>query len=149
MAGAIRITEATSLALHGLTMLAGTEKAVLSVREMAQEMAASEAHLAKVLQRLVKAGLVRSGRGPTGGFSLAKPKEEINLLDIYEAMEGPLISGCYLNHTECMFAECIFGNMLDQLTKEFRNYLASRDLNSFAGALRCKQKGDSHDTTNA
>jgi len=53
-------------------------------------------YLLKILQQLVKAGLLRSKRGPRGGFSLAKPAEEISLLDMLEAVDGPMISHLHL-----------------------------------------------------
>ena len=46
-------------------------------------------YLFKVLQQLVKANVLRSMRGPHGGFSLARPAEEITMLEIIEAVDGP------------------------------------------------------------
>lgn len=51
--------------------------------------------LEQVLSALKKAGLVESVRGSQGGYNLARTPEEINLADILEAIEGPLIAtGC-------------------------------------------------------
>jgi len=46
--------------------------------------------VAKILQSLVRAGLLRSSRGTGGGFSLARERERIALLEVVEAIEGPL-----------------------------------------------------------
>ena len=49
-------------------------------------------YLLKILHQLVRGGVLRSKRGPRGGFSLAKKPEDINFLQIIEAVEGPLRS---------------------------------------------------------
>jgi Rrf2 family protein len=49
-------------------------------------------YLLKILHQLVRGGVLRSKRGPRGGFSLAQKPEDINFLQIIEAIEGPLRS---------------------------------------------------------
>jgi Rrf2 family protein len=53
-------------------------------------------YLLKILQQLVKAEVLRSKRGPRGGFFLAKPADQITLLDIIEAVDGPLVTNAHL-----------------------------------------------------
>ena len=65
----LKISEAATLALHTAFFLVTNPDRRLTTREMASTMGASEAHLSKVLQRLVHAGLVESVRGPKGGFA--------------------------------------------------------------------------------
>ncbi len=55
-------------------------------------------YLLKILQQLVRVNILRSKRGPSGGFSMARPTNEINMLEIIEAISGPL-SG-HLDFTE-------------------------------------------------
>ena len=47
-------------------------------------------YLLKILQQLVRANVLRSKRGPRGGFSMAKPVNKINMLEIIEAVDGPI-----------------------------------------------------------
>jgi Rrf2 family protein len=47
-------------------------------------------YLLKILQQLVRANVLRSKRGPRGGFSLAKATNKITMLEIIEAVDGPL-----------------------------------------------------------
>jgi Rrf2 family protein len=47
-------------------------------------------YLLKILQQLVRANVLRSKRGPRGGFSMARPTNEISMLEIIEAISGPL-----------------------------------------------------------
>jgi len=112
MTSLLRISEASSLALHTVTVLAGSPNRVRSARGVARALGASETHLAKVLQRLAKAGIVRSTRGPKGGFKLAKPADEITFLDVYEAIEGRLVTtDCLLDKPVCGGA-CMMGGLL-------------------------------------
>lgn len=104
MGDILKISEAAALALHAMALLADCdERDHLSTKEMAEKLKASAAHLAKVLQRLEKAGLVASIRGPKGGFALGKGAGEIRLLDIYEAIEGRV------SPTRCLFGEAVCG----------------------------------------
>jgi Rrf2 family protein len=47
-------------------------------------------YLLKILQQLVRANVLRSKRGPRGGFTLAKPTSKITMLEIIEAVDGPI-----------------------------------------------------------
>ena len=49
-------------------------------------------YLLKILQQLVRANVLRSKRGPRGGFSMARPTKKITMLEIIEAVDGPLTS---------------------------------------------------------
>ncbi|MBN1815996.1 MAG: Rrf2 family transcriptional regulator [Sedimentisphaerales bacterium] len=49
-------------------------------------------YLLKILQQLVRANILRSKRGPRGGFTMARPTKEITMLEIIEAVSGPLTS---------------------------------------------------------
>ncbi len=49
-------------------------------------------YLLKILQQLVRANVLHSKRGPRGGFSLAKTPKKITMLEIIEAVEGPMIN---------------------------------------------------------
>ena len=72
MSSVLKISDAATLALHTAVLLADRTEGPLTTKEIALTFGISEAHLAKVLQRLAKAGIVHSGRGPKGGFLLGK-----------------------------------------------------------------------------
>ncbi|MGQ9748050.1 MAG: RrF2 family transcriptional regulator [Candidatus Caldatribacteriaceae bacterium] len=127
--GILKISEALSLAIHGLSLLALEEGDQEKVKDLASKIGVSKAHLAKVLQQLVKAGILYSTRGPKGGFVLAKQPEKITLLEIYQAVEGPLREeACLLQKEVCPFSRCIFGDFLPVANRQFREYLAQRTL---------------------
>lgn len=128
MKNIIQISEASSLALHGMGILAVARRR-MSIHEIAAATGASEAHLSKVFQRLVKEGMVRSIRGPGGGFDLARSPESITLLDIYSAIEGrPSSDTCLLRSGSCPFMSCIFGDLIENLTERFLGYLGDTTL---------------------
>ncbi|MCK4620269.1 MAG: Rrf2 family transcriptional regulator, partial [Desulfobacterales bacterium] len=67
MSNIIKISEAASMAIHAMVFLASESGRIVPSREIATTLRSSEAHLSKVMQRLAKAGLVSSTRGPKGG----------------------------------------------------------------------------------
>ena len=125
----LRMPEAAALGLHATVLLAGNSNGPVPVRELAAALKASQAHLSKVMQRLVRAGLVASTRGPRGGFVLARPSEEITLLQVYEAIEGRIEPGnCVFGDAPCDRETCIFGVFLVDFDARFREYLAQARL---------------------
>jgi Rrf2 family protein len=48
-------------------------------------------YLLQVMQQLVKSGILTSKKGPNGGFSLARPATEITMLEVLEAIDGPVL----------------------------------------------------------
>lgn len=134
MTGVVQISEAVSLAMHGMGLLAVSGRR-MRVKEMAQRVHVSEAHLAKVFQRLVKAGLVESTRGPMGGFELSRDPSEIDLLEIYQSIEGhPKEGYCLIKGIECPFRKCIFGGTIAKMTEEFMEYLKNTNLGELVGS---------------
>ena len=125
MKSILNISEAYSLALHAMAMVAAHGgEAPVSAHEIASRLGVSESHLSKVLQRLAKAGMLRSSRGPGGGFYLGRPAVEITLRDIYEGVEGPLVLGDCLIGTEiCGGKSCVFDDMIHKVNGEFKDYL--------------------------
>ena len=132
----LNISEAASMALHTMVLLAVRQDKLLSTRDIASALNVSEAHLAKVLQRLAKAGLVRSTRGPKGGFALQKAPHEITLRDVYEAMEGPLRpTDCLLASPVCGNEDCILGTLLGRVNQQVSQYLAGTRLSEVQHGL--------------
>ncbi len=138
MSSLIKISEAASLAFHTMVILAGDCGRPLSARAMAATLGVSEAHLAKVLQRLGREGLVNSRRGPRGGFSIGRPAGEITLLEVYEATEGPLQSrDCLLEKQVCS-GDCLLGDLLRDVDSRVRSYLSKTRLSDIATILTCE-----------
>jgi Rrf2 family protein len=81
-------------------------KKVSFVNEISEEYKIPRSFLAKILQKLVKAKIVRSYRGVKGGFSLTKPAHDITVLDVLEAIEGKLaLNICVPDKKKCAFSK--------------------------------------------
>lgn len=81
-------------------------KKVSFVNEISEEYKIPRSFLAKILQKLVKAKIVRSYRGVKGGFSLARPAKEITVLDVLQAIEGKLsLNICVVDRKRCGFSK--------------------------------------------
>ena len=61
-------------------------------RHIAEEEQIPAHFLAKILQELTRKGLLRSNKGPSGGFALRVPASQIRLLDLVEALDGPALA---------------------------------------------------------
>lgn len=133
MADFLKISDATALALHSMVHLAMDPEACSSTAEIAEFFGASRHHLAKVHQRLTRAGLIISQRGPSGGVRLAKEPESIRLLDIYEAMEGSMLCNpCLFGHDTCPRKDCVLRMLLPGLARQVRTYFEKTTLATLA-----------------
>jgi len=133
MSGLVKVSDAASLGLHAAVLLATRTGTFVPAVRMAEELGVSQAHLAKVLQWLARAGIVRSVRGPHGGFALARNPGAISLAEVFEAIEGPLTpGGCLLGRPACDGTKCIFGGLLAKVETEVGRYLAATTLAQFS-----------------
>jgi Rrf2 family protein len=87
----LRVSRKIDYALRAMVHLASiAPDRVVPFRGIAREMDVPEDFLAKILKTLVDQGLVRSARGPHGGYTLGRPASEISFLEVIEAVEGPV-----------------------------------------------------------
>ena len=126
MATILKISEATTLAFHAMTYIAAHPERPVSTATLAKRFKASAAHLSKVMQRLTHIGLLKSQRGPSGGFLLTRPAETVTLIEVYEAIEGPLPdSTCLFDEQVCSGEACVLSGLLKSVQKEVSKYLKS------------------------
>lgn len=129
MSKPIQISEAASIGIHALVLIANSEKNFMNVNVISERTGASKNHIAKVMQTLVRAGFVHSVRGPAGGFSLDKESENISLLEIFEAIEGKIsMRACPFEKAICPFDSCLMGGIFHKLTDELVTYLKANTL---------------------
>lgn len=89
-------------AIHALCLLANKQPlSATPVASLAWQMAqawpnASATYLSKVVQALVQGGILVSLRGSAGGYGFSRPPAELSLLDVVNALEGPLDASCPL-----------------------------------------------------
>ena len=103
----LRISRKIDYGLRAMIYLASiSPEAIVPFREIARQMMIPEDFLAKILKTLVDHKLVRSARGPHGGYSLGRPASQINFLEVIEAVEGPIaINVCLDGDDPCGKAE--------------------------------------------
>ena len=111
----------------------------VSLEVLAQEQRIPERYLAKIVQDLRRNGLIRSVRGAHGGYVLSKPPAQVNLLDIWQALEGPFYPvECLQMPTSCgMAAECVTRDVWDRIRTALTQVLATENL----GTLVRRYKG--------
>lgn len=98
----LRVTKLTDYASVVLTVLAARPGDVSSAAELADLAGLEVPTVSKLLKPLAQAGLVEGFRGVHGGYRLARAAHQISLVDIVEAMEGPLaMTECSLDHGDC------------------------------------------------
>lgn len=88
----MHVTAKADYAVRAVVELASSSQdSPRKVDEVAQAQGIPVSFLENILTQLRSAGIVRSQRGPEGGYWLAKPAAEVNLAQIIRAVEGPLV----------------------------------------------------------
>jgi Rrf2 family protein len=87
----MKLTRASSYALHAVAFMAAQkhDRPVAS-HKIAEARGIPERFLLKVLKPLVSARVLHSIKGPNGGYRLARPASEISMLEVLEAVDGPI-----------------------------------------------------------
>ncbi len=89
----MKLSGATGYGLLAVAYIAqNKDQGLILSQDVAKKYNIPLEYLLKILQQLVRANVLRSKRGPRGGFSLAKPTKKITMLQIIEAVEGPMTS---------------------------------------------------------
>src|ERR1051325_6670214 len=86
--------------------------------------------VAKIFQRLVRAGILRSAKGRGGGFALARPQHQITLMDIVQAIQGPhALDGCVVGLERCNDQmPCGQHDLYKPIRQRFKDYLMTTTL---------------------
>lgn len=97
------ITRATEYAIRAVLFMASQPRGeIVLKKDICREQDITPAFLTKILQPLIKLGIVGSHRGVGGGFFLMKDPAEVTLLDVIRAEEGPLhLNLCLADETHC------------------------------------------------
>lgn len=129
MSGIVSVSEAASIAFHTAFYLASSGKQLVRNQELADELHVSQEHLAKIIQRMARAGVVKTVRGPKGGCCLTEQGKASSLLQIYEAVEGPYNKlGCLLQQKICSDECCLLGGLLQKMSNEIYRQLKTTTL---------------------
>jgi len=99
----VKVSQASAYALHALMyMVRHRTQLPATSATIAKSEGIPPGYLAKVLQRLAKAGFVQSVRGRNRGYVFARDPEEVSLLELFDTLEGRSLFGdCPLKHCAC------------------------------------------------
>lgn len=129
------ITRATEYSIRALLHLAERHPApVVSKQEICDAAGVTPAFLTKILQPLIRAGLVRSKRGVAGGFCLARDPEKLTLLDVMRAADEPMtLNLCLLSEHACeRTCECPVHDLWTEARERIEEVFSRRTLADLA-----------------
>lgn len=121
----LRLSKKADYALIAMKHLAlRPDRGSSSAREIAEQFDIPIELMAKVLQRLVRRGLLASHQGTRGGYQLARPASAITVADVIQAIDGPLtVTACSTQSENCdQYSKC---NVRDPLWKIKERILAA------------------------
>ena len=103
----MQITRQADYALRAMVYLAQMEPNTrAATSQIAEEQRIPPSFLAKIISQLSIAGLIHTSRGARGGVSLARPPEAISVLEVVEAIDGPLmLNECSQDSNSCPFGD--------------------------------------------
>jgi len=129
----LKLTKKADYGLIALRHLAGLHaRRACSAREIAEAYGIPSELLAKILQKLVKKGLLVSQHGPEGGYALARHPMEVTAFDVVRAIDGPLsITSCVTTRGDCSQApKCTVREPLGRVSEIIAQALSSVTLAS-------------------
>jgi Rrf2 family protein len=137
----VQLNQATDYAFRAVLYLANLpQDEVVTAQTIASAEEIPMRFLLKIMRSLTHAGVVKSFRGVEGGYALAKPPAEITLLDVVEAIEGPVyINRCLLDKDYCSkhwANRCAIHHVLGEIQSSLLEQLGSH---TFADLLKQKQ----------
>lgn len=130
----MEITRETDYAIRCVLFLSMDPERVYMVGEIADKQNVPKAFLAKILQKLVKGDIVSSIRGVKGGFQLARASKDISMLDVIEAVHGPIsLNICVIDKERCdRSGHCSVHPIWVDLQEEFSGKLKKIDFRKLA-----------------
>jgi Rrf2 family protein len=132
----MNISSRCEYACRAIVELALHEKShdTVTSQTVAERRHIPEKYLVHILLQLKRAGLVRSVRGAQGGYALGKAPEDITLLDIVEAIDGPLLDPLPVNDGASQELKAIWRNVAKNMAKVLRQTTIRQILDKAAGA---------------
>jgi len=106
-----------------------------SVKEIATHRRIPQKFLEKIIQDLIRAGIVRSHRGAHGGYTLARTADRVSFRDVIEAVDGPIsINVCVNERPECsILASCNMQRVWQEGQRRMLEFFADTTLADLMG----------------
>ena len=135
----LRLVKADDYAMRAMIHLACLPDETMAMRDViAEAEGIPSSFMAKILRSLVRANLLISSRGVHGGFALARPAAEITMLQIVEAIEGPLsLTPCVPDPHGCIRAcDCPAAPVWNKVQLSIEKVLGSTTLEGLVSTPR-------------
>jgi len=135
----MQITREADYAIRCVYYLSGRKKGnVTMVDEISKEMSVPKSFLAKILQKLSKASIVKSYRGVKGGFEIAREPSAITLLEVIEAIQGPVAMNiCALDEALCgLSSRCTIHPVWVEVRREVEKILRGKNFADFQAGCK-------------
>lgn len=120
--------------LRALMYLAGRRaRGPVTLNEIAEKLMIPKAFLSKILQQLAKKGVVRSLKGPSGGFVLAAEPAELTMQEILVEIDGPTrVFECFATEADCTYSDdCMIRDVFGEVEAKIGQVLAQYTLADF------------------
>ncbi len=138
----MQVSKTLDYAIRSLTYLGNNPSRKCGMKEISENQRIPDKYLAKILGRLVKSGIVRSERGPSGGYMLSREASTLNLRNVYEAIEGDIhIIDCMNEEGPCaLYENCTQLAVWDKLQMAIIKTLEKVSLESLTGKRGAKDE---------
>ena len=138
----LRLSKKADYALIAMKHLAQKRDAAsTSAREIAEQYDIPIELMAKVLQRLVRTGLLTSQQGTRGGYALSRASSTISVADVIQAIDGPFtVTACSSENSDCdQFAKCSIRDPLWRIKERIVTTLGTVSLAEMAAETDAPQ----------
>ncbi len=137
MADFFHISEAAAIGSHACMLLSLDPDKSLSARDISNWLGVSYDHTVRVMHRLRQGGILKSVRGPSGGFLLVRDPGELRALEVLEALDGKVEDKhCFFINERCQ-NECVFfGDIRRVVNRQMRDFFSQLTLQELAARMR-------------
>lgn len=134
--GRFAVTAMLDIALHD-------PEQYVTIAAIGERRHLSSAYLEQIFGKLRRAGLLEGIRGPTGGYRLSKPADQITVMQILDAVDASLEKSICEKDRDCCDGEgeCITFDLWDRLNEEMRRFLNGITLRELAEQKLLKDQG--------
>lgn len=144
----MKLSRTTAYAISALLQLADADQdEPISARQLALAGAMPERFLLQVLRQLVRHGMLRSYRGVEGGFAIARPLREITVLQVVEALDGPILPTLPNLDALDSDAQLKLQRLLTVITRQSNALLASMNLETLRSGSALQNPAPAYDST--
>ncbi len=144
----MQLSPAAELAIRGTVILASEYgNGPVTLDSICERRDLPKQYLVKIFSSLNRANIITTIRGKKGGYKLSRPPADITLLDIVEAVEGPIaMNYCQQEPSQCQQNTCPIRPLWDEIQAVVREKLSSMSLDQCLGHDSCFVESESDET---